>query len=344
MAALNSALAGELPEALGTAVAGLVRKFSETAPKWATRKASQEVLNELAQVVPDLVGGSADLTGSNNTRASTQEPVTPGDYGGRYLYWGVRELGMAAAMNGIALHGGLIPYGGTFLVFSDYARSAIRLAALMGIRVIHVATHDSIGLGEDGPTHQPVEHLAALRAIPNLLVLRPADAVETAECWQLALERTTGPSIIALTRQGVPTVRTTTGPDCTARRGGYVLRDAPGAEAVLIASGSEVAVAMAASDLLAGDGISTRVVSLPCWQLFAAQDEAYRERVLGGDTLRVGIEAATRFGWTRWLGHDGEFVGMTGFGASAPASDLFPHFGITGEAVAERVRARLGRG
>ena len=343
-AALSGALAGELPEALGTVAAGLVRKFSETAPKWATRKASQEVLNELAQVVPDLVGGSADLTGSNNTRASTQEPVTPGDYAGRYLYWGVRELGMAAAMNGIALHGGLIPYGGTFLVFSDYARSAIRLAALMGIRVIHVATHDSIGLGEDGPTHQPVEHLASLRAIPNLLVLRPADAVETAECWQLALEHTTGPSIIALTRQGVPTVRTTTGPDCTARRGGYVLRDARGADATLIASGSEVAVAMAAADLLAGDGIFTRVVSLPCWQLFAAQDEAYREQVLGGDTLRVGIEAATRFGWTRWLGHDGEFVGMTGFGASAPASDLFPHFGITGEAVAERVRARLGRG
>ena len=342
--ALSDALAGELPAALETAVAGLVRKFSQSAPKWATRKASQEVLNELAQVVPDLVGGSADLTGSNNTRASTQEPITPGNYAGRYLYWGVRELGMAACMNGMAVHGGLIPYGGTFLVFSDYARSAIRLAALMGVRVIHVATHDSIGLGEDGPTHQPVEHLAALRAIPNLLVLRPADAVETAECWQLALEHADGPSVIALTRQGVPTVRTTTGPDCTARRGGYVLREAPAAEAVLIASGSEVAVALDAADLLAGDGIAARVVSLPSWQLFAAQDAAYRERVLGGDTLRVGIEAATRFGWTRWLGADGEFVGMTGFGASAPGADLYRHFGITAEAVAERVRARLGRG
>ena len=342
--ALSDALAGELPAALGTAVAGLVRKFSQSAPKWATRKASQEVLNELAQVVPDLVGGSADLTGSNNTRASTQAPVTPGNYAGRYLYWGVRELGMAACMNGMAVHGGLIPYGGTFLVFSDYARSAIRLAALMGVRVIHVATHDSIGLGEDGPTHQPVEHLAALRAIPNLLVLRPADAVETAECWQLALEHADGPSVIALTRQGVPTVRTTTGPDCTARRGGYVLREAPAAEAVLIASGSEVAVALDAADLLAGDGIAARVVSLPSWQLFAAQDAAYREHVLGGDTLRVGIEAATRFGWTRWLGADGEFVGMTGFGASAPGADLYRHFGITAEAVAERVRARLGRG
>ena len=324
-------------------MADLVQKFSENSPGWATRKASQVVLDELAQVVPNLVGGSADLTGSNNTRASTQEAVTPGEFAGRYLYWGVRELGMAASMNGIALHGGLIPYGGTFLVFSDYSRSAIRLAALMGIRVIHVATHDSIGLGEDGPTHQPVEHLASLRAIPNLMVLRPADAVETAECWQLALEHATGPSIIALTRQGVPTVRTTTNPDCTARRGGYVLRDASDARAVLIASGSEVAVAMAASNLLAEEGIASRVVSLPCWQLFASQDEAYRERVLGSDTLRVGIEAATRFGWTRWLGLDGEFVGMTGFGASAPASDLFRHFGITAEAVAERVRTRLGR-
>ena len=340
--ALMSALAGELPEDLGPAVAGLVQKFSESSPSWATRKASQAVLDELAEIVPDLVGGSADLTGSNNTRASTQEAVAPGDYAGRYLYWGVRELGMAACMNGIALHGGLIPYGGTFLVFSDYARSAIRLAALMGIRVIHVATHDSIGLGEDGPTHQPVEHLASLRAIPNLLVLRPADAVETAECWQLALEHATGPSIIALTRQGVPTVRTKTSVDCTARRGGYVLRDAPDARAVLIASGSEVSVAMTASDLLAEEGIATRVVSLPSWELFEAQDEAYREQVLGSDTLRVGIEAATRFGWSRWLGPDGEFFGMTGFGASAPASDLFRHFGISAEAVVDRVRMRLG--
>ncbi len=341
--ALSEALAGDLPDGLGARLAGLVRNFSEAAPEWATRKASQAVLDELVEAVPELVGGSADLTGSNNTRGATQEAVTPGHYNGRYIHWGVRELGMAACMNGIALHGGLIPYGGTFLVFSDYARSALRLAALMGIRVIHVATHDSIGLGEDGPTHQPVEHLASLRAIPNLLVLRPADAVETAECWHLALEHATGPSIIALTRQGVPTVRTKTDPDCTARRGGYVLRDAPRAEAVLIASGSEVSIAVAAAEILAGEGIPVRVVSLPCWELFAAQDPAYREQVLGGELLRVGIEAATRFGWTRWLGPGGEFVGMTGFGASAPASDLFRHFGITAGAVAERVRTRLGR-
>ncbi len=341
---LSEAWAGGLPAGVETTVAGLVRHFSATAPAWATRKASQAVLNELARDLPELVGGSADLTDSNGTRAAAQEPVGPERYAGRYIHWGARELGMAACMNGIALHGGLIPYGGTFLVFSDHARPALRLAALMGIRVIHVATHDSIGLGEDGPTHQPVEHLAALRAIPNLRVLRPADAVETAECWRLALEHATGPSVLALTRQSVPTVRTATGPDCTARRGGYVLRDARPAEAVLIASGSEVSVALAASDLLAGDGIPARVVSLPCWELFAAQDAAYREQVLGGDVLRVGIEAAARFGWTRWLGRDGEFVGMTGFGASAPASDLFRHFGITAEAVADRVRARLGRG
>ncbi len=340
---MAAALEGTLPESLGAVMSDLAKGFADTAPRWATRKASQEVLETLAERVPNLIGGSADLTGSNNTRASAQAVIAREDYAGRYIYWGVRELGMAACMNGMALHGGLIPYGGTFLVFSDYARSAIRLAALMGIRVIHVATHDSIGLGEDGPTHQPVEHLAALRAIPNLLVLRPADAVETAECWQLAIEHEAGPSLIALTRQAVPTLRTGTGPDCSARRGGYVLREAEDPQAVLIASGSEVAIAMTAADLLAAESIAARVVSLPSWKLFGDQDPAYRERVLGRDTLRVGIEAATRFGWTRWLGPDGEFVGMPGFGASAPAPALFEHFGITAEAVAERVRVRLGR-
>jgi transketolase len=335
------AIAGRLPESWHEALAALRAKQAEEKPKLATRVASQRALEALVPAVPELIGGSADLTGSVGTLAKGMVPVGPGNFGGRYIHWGVREHSMAAAMNGMALHGGVIPYSGTFLVFSDYMRPAIRLAALMRQRVIHVLTHDSIGLGEDGPTHQPVEHLAALRAVPNLAVFRPADAVETAECWELAVKRADGPSVLALTRQNLPAVRGEAGENRCAR-GGYVLAEASAGErrATLIATGSEVHLALAAREALEAAGIPTAVVSLPCWELFAAQDEGYRSQVLGG-ALRVGVEAAVGFGWERWLGPEGLFVGMTGFGASAPAEDLFRHFGFTAEAVAAAVRRRL---
>jgi transketolase len=334
------AIAGRLPESWHEALAALRAKQAEERPKLATRVASQRALEALVPAVPELVGGSADLTGSNNTQVKGQAAVVPGNFAGRYIHYGVREHGMAAAMNGMALHGGVIPYSGTFLVFSDYMRPAIRLAALMRQRVIHVLTHDSIGLGEDGPTHQPIEHLASLRAMPNLFVFRPADAIETAECWELAVKRADGPSVLALTRQGVPAVRGEAGENRCAR-GGYVLAEAGGERrATLIATGSEVHVAMAARETLETSGIPTAVVSLPCWEIFAAQDEGYRAGVLGNG-VRVGVEAAGGFGWERWLGPDGLFVGMGGFGASAPAEDLFRHFGITAEAVAAAVRRRL---
>jgi transketolase len=289
-----------------------------------------------------MVGGSADLTGSNNTNVKGVPAATPGNWAGRYIHYGVREHGMAAAMNGMALHGGIIPFSGTFLVFGDYMRPSIRLAALMRQRVVHVLTHDSIGLGEDGPTHQPVEHLASFRAMPNLHVFRPGDAVETAECWELAVARADGPSVIALSRQNLPAFRTEAGENRCAR-GGYIVAEASSEprRATLIATGSEMQVALAASALLEDAGLPTAVVSLPCWELFAAQDEAYRLEVLGDGALRVGIEAAVEFGWSRWLGEDGLFIGMSGFGASAPAEDLFRHFGITPEAVAAAVRKRL---
>ncbi len=295
----------------------------------------------LTRAIPELLGGSADLTGSVNTLVKDMADLAPGAYGGRYVHYGVREHAMAAAMNGMALHGGIIPYGGTFLIFSDYLRPALRLSALMRQRVVYVLTHDSIGLGEDGPTHQPVEHLAALRAIPGLRVFRPADAVETAECWQLALEAADHPSALALTRQGVPAVRTTHVEDNLCARGGYVLAEAEGADVTLIGTGSEVQIALAARDLLAADGIAARVVSLPCWELFAAQPGAYRDYVLG-PPARVAVEAAVAQGWDRWLGPFGAFVGMDGFGASAPDKALYAHFGITAEAVAEAARDALG--
>jgi transketolase len=330
---------GVLPDEVAPAIETVKAKFSAAAPKIATRQASGEVLEALVPVVPELIGGSADLTGSNNTRAKPMVPVTRHDYGGRYVHYGVREHGMAAAMNGLALHGGIVPYGGTFLVFADYCRAAIRLAALMRQRVIHVMTHDSIGVGEDGPTHQPVEHLASLRAIPRLHVFRPADAVETAECWALALAFK-GPSVLALTRQAVPTVRTTHDPTNRSARGGYVLAEAAGTRrATVIATGSEVALALAARELLARDGIPVAVVSLPCWALFDAQDAGYRAAVLG-DRPRVAVEAASAFGWERYVGDAANVVGMPGFGASAPADALFRHFGITAEAVAAAVKAR----
>ncbi|HEY1932396.1 MAG TPA: transketolase [Acetobacteraceae bacterium] len=335
------AIAGKLPENWHEAVAALKQSIIEQKPKIASRQASQRCLEALVPATPDLVGGSADLTGSNLTFVKNMGSVGPGIYGGRYIHFGIREHGMAAAANGMALHGGLIPYTGTFFVFTDYMRPAIRMGAIMRQRVIHVLTHDSIGLGEDGPTHQPIEHLASLRAMPNLHVYRPADAVETAECWELSIRRTDGPSLLVLTRQALPTMRTDIAENRCAR-GGYVLAESGGPrQATLIATGSEVAIAMAARDMLAADGIHTAVVTLPCWKLFEQQDEAYRAAVLGG-APRIGIEAACDFGWDRWLGPDGVFIGMHGFGASAPFEELYKHFGITPEAIATAVRKRIG--
>nr|WP_256336841.1 transketolase [Belnapia rosea] len=335
------AVAGRLPEAWHEALAALRVKTAEDRPKIASRIASQRALEALVPAVPEMVGGSADLTGSNNTNVKGIPFVTPENFAGRYVHYGVREHGMASAMNGMALHGGIIPYAGTFLVFADYMRPAIRLAALMRQRVIHVLTHDSIGLGEDGPTHQPVETLAGLRAIPNLFVFRPGDAMETAECWELAVKRADGPSVLALSRQNLTPYRTEAGENRCAR-GGYVVEEASGSRrATLIATGSEVSLALVARTALEAEGIPTAVVSLPCWELFAAQDAGYREAVLG-DALRVGIEAAVSFGWDRWLGPEGLFIGMEGFGASGPAEELFRHFGLTAEAVTAAVKKRIG--
>jgi len=333
-------MAGKLPENFHEAVAALRADIAEKKPKLATRQSSQKALEALVPAVPEMIGGSADLTGSNLTLVKGMGFVTPGNFGGRYIHYGIREFGMAAAMNGMALHGGVIPYSGTFFVFTDYMRSAIRLAALMRIRSIHVLTHDSIGLGEDGPTHQPVEHLASLRAMPGVLTFRPADAMETAECWELALRRNDGPSLLALSRQGLPTLRTDTGENRSAR-GAYVLAEADGPrQATLIATGSEVAIAMEARAALAAEGVAVAVVSMPCWELFAQQDDSYRAQILGG-ALRVGVEAACSFGWERWLGNDGVFIGLDTFGASAPIDVLYKHFGITPEAIAAAVKRRL---
>ena len=334
--------AGALPEGWDRALAAHIEHMAADQPKWATRQCSGAALEVLAAAIPELVGGSADLTGSNNTRVAATEPLDAGDFSGRYLFYGVREHAMAAAMSGIALHKGLIPYGGTFLAFADYMRPAIRLAALMGLRAVYVLTHDSIGLGEDGPTHQPVETLASLRAIPNLAVFRPADAIETAECWALALANMAGPSAMALSRQAVPAVRADAGENLCAR-GGYVLAEAAGGarDVSLLATGTEVSVALAAREILAKDGIHAAVVSIPCWELFDAQDPDYRASVLGPGCARVAVEAAVSFGWERYLGDGGAFVGMSGFGASAPGADLYAHFGITAEAVAAAAKALL---
>ncbi len=335
-------MAGELPEGWREATAEIGRAAAE-APRRATRRSSGRVIAALAGVVPELIGGSADLSESNDTRPKGAAAITAEDFSGRYIHYGVREHAMAAAMNGMALHGGVIPYGGTFLVFSDYLRPALRLAALMGRRVVFVLTHDSIGLGEDGPTHQPIEHLASLRAMPNLRVFRPCDAVETAECWELALAHADGPSVLALSRQAVPTLRAGAGAGNLAARGGYVLAEAGTgpAQAVLLATGSEVAVAAAARSLLEAKGVPTRLVSLPCWEIFDLQDAGYRDAVLGGDAVRVAVEAAVGIGWERYLGPRGAFVGMTGFGASAPQEALYRHFGLTAAAVAAAARSLL---
>ena len=337
-------LKGELPGALNAALNDCKHALLEEASgqAWATRKSSNKVLETVNRVVPETVGGSADLTGSNNTLTPDLALLTRDDYSGRYIHYGVREHAMAAIMNGLALHGGVIPYGGTFLIFSDYMRPALRLSAVMGQRVIYVLTHDSIGLGEDGPTHQPIEHVAALRAIPNLRVLRPADVVETAECWQLALARRDGPSVLALTRQGVPPVRTAHSDDNLCSRGAYELAAAKGdAQATLFATGSEVSLALAARDILQDEGRPTRVVSMPCQELFDLQEAGYREQIIRPETVRVAVEAAVGLGWERYIGEDGGFVGLTTFGASAPAGDLYRHFGLTPEAVAAAARERL---
>lgn len=330
-----------LPAGWREAAQAFKAKVLAEKPKWATRKASQEALEVLTAAIPELIGGSADLTGSNLTKTKATLAVTPDDASGRYLHYGVREHGMAAVMNGLALHDGLIPYGATFLVFTDYLRPALRMSALMGLKVLYVMTHDSIGLGEDGPTHQPVEHLASLRAIPNLLVFRPCDPVETMECYEVALEHDTGPSLLSFCRQNLPTVRADAAENKSAK-GAYVLAEAEGKRQVtLIATGSEVEIALKARDLLKAKGVAAAVVSMPCWELFDRQDGAYRQSVLGEATVKIAVEAASTFGWERYVGPDGAVIGLSGFGVSAPAEEVYRHFGITAEAVADAALARL---
>lgn len=343
-AEFERAISGELPEGWVQAVDAMKRELAEKKPEEATRKSSENALNVLCAAIPEMIGGSADLTGSNNTKAKNMEVIKAGSFGGRYIHYGVREHGMASAMNGMSLHGGIIPFGGTFLVFTDYCRPAIRLSALMNQRVIYVMTHDSIGLGEDGPTHQPVEHLPSLRAIPNLYVFRPCDATETLECWALALSLKNAPSLLALSRQNLPALRQTYTQANFCAQGGYILSDSDGEPKVtLIATGSEVIIAMEAQKQLAAKKIAARVVSLPCWELFDQQPAGVRERVLGGkNVLKVGIEAALGFGWERYLGSDGIFIGMHGFGASAPAKDLYKHFGMTPDDVVAAVLKKIG--
>jgi transketolase len=322
-----------------------IQALIENPPTVATRKASEMALEVINVAVPATIGGSADLTGSNNTKTKTTGPLTAEDYSGRYVYYGIREFGMAAAMNGMALHGGVIPYGGTFLVFSDYCRAAMRLSALQNARVIYVMTHDSIGLGEDGPTHQPVEHIQSLRLIPNLEVWRPADAIETAEAWADALKQD-GPSVLCLSRQNLRPVRTEASGENLSARGGYVVREHADPKVILIATGSEVELALDVADRLDGEGVAVRVVSLPNWRRFEAQDEAYRESVLPSaapeQVLRVSIEAGTTFGWERLTMVQGLRFGLDGFGASAPAKDLYDHFGLTVEKIAPKIMSRLG--
>ncbi|MBO0663665.1 transketolase [Jiella sp. MQZ9-1] len=332
-AAFEAQYATSLPRNLADLMAKARAEIVADQPKVATRKASEmalEVINGASEVT---IGGSADLTPSNNTKTKGLSDVKPGDYAGRYVRYGIREHGMAAAMNGLALHGGFIPYGGTFMCFTDYARGAIRLSALMGVRVVYVMTHDSIGLGEDGPTHQPIEHLAIHRATPNLLLFRPADAVETNEAWEIALGEKKRPSVMALSRQGVPTVRSGDVSENRTRKGAYVLKDTDGArDLTILSTGTEVSIALEAADKLAAQGLKVAVVSMPCWALFEEQNAAYRKEVLG-TAPRIAIEAAGRLGWDRWIGEDGRFIGMESFGASAPAPQLYEHFGITVDAV-----------
>ncbi len=335
---------GDLPKTLNEAVHKVKETLAATPKDIATRSSSEFALESLVPAVPEMVGGSADLTGSNNTRTKAMQAMSAADYAGRFIHYGVREHAMASAMNGMALHGGIIPYSGTFLVFADYCRPAIRLAALMGLRVIHVMTHDSIGLGEDGPTHQPVEHLAALRAIPNLLVFRPCDAVETIECWQLALQSKDRPSVLALTRQNLPQLRNRLDADNICAAGAYEIAAPDGrAEVSIFATGSEVSIAVEGAKLLAQRGVAARVVSVPCFELFMQQPDAVRSAIIGDARVKIGVEAAVRQGWDAIIGSDGAFVGMTSFGASAPYKDLYKHFGVTPQAVAEAALMKMGK-
>jgi transketolase len=324
----------------------LKEQLSFEKPKAGTRKMSEKALEVINGELQNTIGGSADLTPSNNTKTKGLLEITPGNFNGRYIHYGIREHGMAAAMNGMALHGGIIPYGGTFLVFSDYCRPAIRLAAIMGIRVVFVMTHDSIGVGEDGPTHQPIEHLAALRAIPNLKVFRPADGVETAECWELALSDSRRPSLIAFSRQDVPTLRVNHNGENLSAKGAYELEADDDAKVTLLATGTEVSLAVEARSKLKAEGISARVVSMPCWSLFEEQSEDYRRKILGPGTVKVAVEAAVREGWDRYIGSEllgphGAFVGMHSFGASGPYKDVYAKFGITTDAVVAAAKRLL---
>ena len=334
----NARMNGDLSSGLDDVITALKQTFADEQPKLASRAASQKVLDALVPVMPEMLGGSADLTGSNNTKATSMQPVSADNYGGNYIYYGIREHGMAAAMNGMALHGGFVPYGGTFLTFADYCRGAIRLSALMNQRVIYVMTHDSIGLGEDGPTHQPVEHLASLRAMPNLDVYRPCDVTEVAEAWQAALKRTDGPTMLVLSRQGLTAVRTAFEADNKTAQGGYVLSDCDGERHItLIATGSEVELAVNAQTQLAKDGINATVVSMPCLDVFNRQSDSYKKSVLGTAPTLV-VEAGVEQGWGRILGSDGGFVGMSSYGASAPAGVLFEKFGITTDGVVKKAK------
>ncbi len=339
----DKVIEGDVKEIIAPVILEVKKRFAEDKPSMATRKCSGTVLESLVPALPFLIGGSADLTGSNNTKIKGPEIISRDNFAGQYIYYGVREHGMAAAMNGMALHGGVIPYAGTFLQFSDYCRPALRLAALMKQRVIHVMTHDSIGLGEDGPTHQPVEHLAALRAIPNMAVLRPCDGVETAECWEIALNRTHGPSILALTRQNLRTMRDSHTEINMAGKGAYILREASGApQVVLMASGSEVEIAADAQEQLEAAGIPARLVSVPYMERFAKQDSTYQAEVLGPDgAVRVAVEAAVRQSWDRWIGTDGVFIGMDTYGESAPYKELYEHFGITADHIVKAVKDKI---
>ena len=333
-------MAGELPH--GNAMEDYVASLIAEPANVASRKASEMALAHINPLLPDTIGGSADLTGSNNTKAGDIGPFTADDYSGRYVYWGIREFGMAAAMNGMALHGGVIPYGGTFLVFTDYARGAIRLSAIQETRVIYVMTHDSIGLGEDGPTHQPIEHLASLRAMPNILVMRPGDAVETAECWQVALQQKDRPTILALSRQGLPQYRLEAADGNQSAKGGYRAKAAEAArKVVILATGSEVGLALDAAKTLEGQGIGTDVVSMVCTELFDEQEEAYKADLLPADALIVSVEAGSTFGWQRYTGNAGLNIGIDSFGGSAPAKDLFAHFGFTPEAITTKITNKL---
>lgn len=338
-------ISGDLPTGWDKDLKQLIVSWVEEQPALATRQSSQKVLDALSPCVPEMVGGSADLTGSNNTKAANMSPITPGNYEGSYIYYGVREHAMGAIMNGLALHGGVIPYGGTFLVFTDYLRPALRLSALMEQRVIYVMTHDSIGLGEDGPTHQPIEHLASLRAMPNVNVMRPADAIETAECWELALKSKSTPTVLALTRQKLEAIRLQPSKDNLCQKGAYLVSPAESkAQVTLIATGSEVQIALETQDLLKTKGIFANVVSMPCWELFEQQSHNYKRDLLGPNTLKVAIEAASPFGWERYVGNDGLIIGLDHFGASAPYQDLYENFGLTASRVVEKIEKKLEGG